>query len=127
MHATFTQALDESKDYINALDTRIEETRAILEGLLQERDDHLARTALYRKVLSPVRRIPPELVADIFIQSCPETSILPPSADNANLRLSQICSGWRKVALGTPRLWPNVTIHWKPAIPWPIFRNILKT
>lgn len=121
------ETLDESKGYISILDTRIEDARAILEGLLQERQEHITRTIAYRTILSPIRRVPPELVADIFVRTCPKTSILPPAADNTNLRLSQICSGWRKVALGTPQLWADVTIHWEPIISYPVFESILKT
>ncbi|KAJ7447286.1 hypothetical protein B0H11DRAFT_1696955, partial [Mycena galericulata] len=68
-------------------------------------------TALIRdRVKSPVRRIPSEILAEIF-KFCVKDSLLlgrDYSIDNprvAPLVLSHVCSLWRAIAIKTPRLW----------------------
>lgn len=118
------KSIDDSKDYMILLDAKITKTQAILQGLLRERDEHITKS--YRKVLAPVRRIPPEIVADVLIYSSPETSMLPPFRDEPTLQLTHICSGWRKVALRTPQLWTNVTIHW-PGFTFRVYKSVIET
>ncbi|KAJ6512389.1 hypothetical protein DFH09DRAFT_999184, partial [Mycena vulgaris] len=60
-------------------------------------------------VLAPVRRCPPELLAEIFL-CCRQNSLdaLPYTITDPNeapLLLTRVCAGWRAVALGMPRLW----------------------
>lgn len=119
-------AISESERCVLSLDAKIKDARAILEELIQERNVHATLMTSYRNALSPARRLPPEIIADIFVHSCPETSILPPSPDDYNLRISRICSGWRKVALGIPQLWSSITIHWEPEISYPAFERIIE-
>ncbi|KAJ6595071.1 hypothetical protein DFH09DRAFT_887300, partial [Mycena vulgaris] len=66
-------------------------------------------------VLSPIRRIPPEILAEIFL-NCRQNSrasefysITDPS--EAPLLLGRVCSSWRVIAHGTPRLWDALYFH----------------
>ncbi|KAJ7184891.1 hypothetical protein C8R46DRAFT_842273, partial [Mycena filopes] len=57
-------------------------------------------------VRAPIRRVPPEILAEIFHFSCrtyENTSITDVQA--APLLLGQVCSLWRAVSQNTPRLW----------------------
>lgn len=69
--------------------------------------------ATYNAALSAARRLPPELVTYIFLLCHTEPSRLLSDSKNDRfpLTLGQICSGWRKVALNTPRLWSDITVE----------------
>ncbi|KAJ7447302.1 hypothetical protein B0H11DRAFT_2082899 [Mycena galericulata] len=79
-------------------------------------------TALIRdRVKSPVRRIPPEILAEIF-KFCVKNSLLlgrDYSIDNprvAPLVLSHVCSLWRAIAIKTPRLWDLLSLSRFPKV-----------
>ncbi|KAL1739955.1 hypothetical protein HDZ31DRAFT_22192, partial [Schizophyllum fasciatum] len=62
-----------------------------------------AQIAVNRAVLAPVRRLPTEMLAEIFVAV---------AADDISFQnvhschsIVQTCSTWRTVALATPRLW----------------------
>ncbi|KAF6745000.1 hypothetical protein DFP72DRAFT_1077900 [Ephemerocybe angulata] len=62
----------------------------------------------HQAVLSPVRRLPPELVGEVFL-------LLTPTAPNHEerdklLELTTVCNLWRKAALLTHRLWNGLSI-----------------
>ncbi|KAJ7096915.1 hypothetical protein C8R44DRAFT_643845, partial [Mycena epipterygia] len=59
-------------------------------------------------VISPIRRIPHEILAEIFKICVEHSRLLHYSIDNPHLSpivLGQVCSLWRNVAINTPRLW----------------------
>jgi hypothetical protein len=61
--------------------------------------DHLA-------LLTPARRLIPEVLSEIFIQCLPSFDHLSTQTPQGTpMYLGQICSGWRAVALSTPKLW----------------------
>ncbi|KAL0953739.1 hypothetical protein HGRIS_004928 [Hohenbuehelia grisea] len=71
-----------------------------------------------RNALAPVSRLPPELLARIFLFCA-----TPPTQDDFGghsslswmKEVSHICQHWREVALGCPRLWSNISFsrpHW---------------
>lgn len=59
---------------------------------------------------SPVRRMPPEITAEIFLYLSAESSVLPSglvSGLSSPLILGQICRNWRAIALSLSRLWSS--------------------
>lgn len=77
--------------------------------------DLQAEIAGLRTLLSPSRKLAPELIAHIF-ELCIPVRELRESAIRANeapLLVAQICHGWREVALSTPQLWTRMSI-WLP-------------
>ncbi|KAK7461345.1 hypothetical protein VKT23_008523 [Stygiomarasmius scandens] len=96
-------------------------------SLQQRRSHFLCLVPIYKGVLSPLRRFPPEILAAIFIMSI-ESTLADPGIDNLEEAaesadmfkqsrsrsgpyvLIQICSFWRHVALRTPQLWNNIVI-----------------
>ncbi|KIK55599.1 hypothetical protein GYMLUDRAFT_205520, partial [Collybiopsis luxurians FD-317 M1] len=72
---------------------------------LKKKRDALKRTVdVTIALLSPVRRLPEDVLVEIFsiyidnCISCP------------TMRLSQICSFWRKIILRRPRLWASLAV-----------------
>jgi len=61
-------------------------------------------------LLSPVRRLPPELLGEIFRYCLPQ-NYHEKGAHKAVMLPSHVCKHWRDVALSTPTLWTNVVLH----------------
>ncbi|KAJ7622223.1 hypothetical protein FB45DRAFT_927280 [Roridomyces roridus] len=96
---------------LNQVDSRIGALHEELARLLMQRDDLVARMEQYKAVLSPVRRIPPEVLCEIL-------EWLPPGFQRVDYyqvaqppwRLAHICSLWRETAIGCPSLWTGLGI-----------------
>ncbi|KAJ7472641.1 hypothetical protein FB451DRAFT_1089526 [Mycena latifolia] len=94
--------VDEITDEIERLQTLINELtgkRAHLAGFI---DAHLA-------LVSPTRRLPEDVVAEIFTASLPSHRNAVMSGGESPLLLCHVCRVWRRLALLTPRLW--TTLH----------------
>ncbi|KAF9063823.1 hypothetical protein BDP27DRAFT_1231394, partial [Rhodocollybia butyracea] len=88
------------------LDLDIDHAQATLDALLHERQRVMSYVDAHKALLSPVRQIPAETLAEIFVQCLPSD---PPyglrDLTKAPLLLTTICKDWRHIALTTPRLW----------------------
>ncbi|KAF9239821.1 hypothetical protein BU15DRAFT_61745 [Melanogaster broomeanus] len=89
-----------------ALRARLEESRSCV------RDSMMAHHTL----TSSVRRIPPEVLGEIFYHCLPGTPFLTPRNAECPMVLTQVCHLWRAVAMSSPRLWSSVTIHLQKAL-----------
>lgn len=82
------------------------------------RDDDIQRTLnAIAKILSPLRRVPFEILNEIFTQAAPNSrdwhsadpchNPTSPSLDTLKLpwALTKVCSSWRRVAIDDPCLW----------------------
>lgn len=62
-------------------------------------------------LLAPIRRLPPELLVEIFSFSC-----VLPSNDltqrkiSAPYNISHVCSYWRELSISTPNLWSRISV-----------------
>ena len=68
--------------------------------------------ASQRHLGMPIRKLPSELIAAIFLLCLPRS----PSADTPNpahapLLLCHVCKAWRTIARGLPFLWRQLTLH----------------
>ncbi|KAF7302285.1 hypothetical protein MIND_00795800 [Mycena indigotica] len=65
--------------------------------------------------LSPIRRLPVEIMAEIFEQcvrvDSAKLDYFSTNSQVAPLLLLNVCSWWRKICLGSPRLWTNLTFR----------------
>lgn len=87
------------------------EPQAQISELTRQRDTKLVELASFRNILSPVRRIPVEILPEILELAClPEDGIFHSKHAIALYahNLSSVCAAWRKVALATPRLWSKL-------------------
>ncbi|KAL1734949.1 hypothetical protein EV714DRAFT_201376, partial [Schizophyllum commune] len=71
------------------------------------RDRILAQLDIQRSILAPVRRLPKELLIDIFFRVANKT---PLRSLNAAVTLSQVCAVWRAVAHGLSKLWTKLVV-----------------
>ncbi|KAJ7472644.1 hypothetical protein FB451DRAFT_1250241 [Mycena latifolia] len=94
--------VDKITDEIERMQTLINELagkRAHLTGFI---DAHLA-------LVSPARRLPEDVVAEIFTAALPSDRNSVMSGAESPLLLCHLCRAWRRLALSTPRLW--TTLH----------------
>ncbi|KAF8174577.1 hypothetical protein BJ912DRAFT_45609 [Pholiota molesta] len=108
--------LVEPQNRLTQLDSKISELEQVLETLKQERhllDDKIQQ---YHHLLSPARRLPDDMLREIFLACLPNTHNAVMDREEAPLLLGLVCSHWRLLAYSTPGLW--ATLH----IPYPALR-----
>ncbi|KAJ7670023.1 hypothetical protein DFH06DRAFT_1179833 [Mycena polygramma] len=95
----------------DALTARIGIPEATLDQLIAERDQMVERVQQYTAVLSPIRRMPLEIMCEIFSWTSPHTRRVPGSlSTGAPWYLGQISTRWREIALALPSLWSSITV-----------------
>lgn len=82
----------------------------ILDGLTRERDTARAAKLSYQALLSPVRRLLPEIIQTIFIYCLPTDRNSDMRPTEASILLGHICRHWRTLALATPEIWSALHI-----------------
>ncbi|THU92900.1 hypothetical protein K435DRAFT_780067 [Dendrothele bispora CBS 962.96] len=93
----------------------MEQRRILLQKEKRDIDEYLT---VQERVLEPIRSIPVEILAKIFIICVdnvvdPETRYYddPLSTKSVRWVLSYVCSRWRNVALTTPMMWDNIQLN----------------
>src|ERR1700734_329019 len=88
--------------------TRAQKTMAELQDQRTSLQRHIVR---YLWLLSPVRRLPLEILWEIFMFCVPDDTELSWTVrghSQAVMVPSQVCSVWRTAALSSPRLWSKI-------------------
>ncbi|KDR83129.1 hypothetical protein GALMADRAFT_58315, partial [Galerina marginata CBS 339.88] len=97
------QELAEVNSEISQLEER-------LRSLTEKRDSIQISTNRYIAILSPIRRLPPDILHEVFYH-CLSTHRNPiMAASEAPMLLTHVCSSWRTIALSSPRLWAQLHI-----------------
>ncbi|KAF8891942.1 hypothetical protein CPB84DRAFT_1683177, partial [Gymnopilus junonius] len=97
------QELSETDANIASLERQLrilEEKRKKTESLVED----------YQIILSPIRRLPNDLLHEIFYHCLPTQRNSALVASDAPILLTRICSKWRSLALSSPRLWAQLHI-----------------
>ncbi|KAF9020879.1 hypothetical protein BDZ89DRAFT_991657, partial [Hymenopellis radicata] len=88
------------------LDTIIGELQQTLEGVMVERDALAWKVEHHRLVLNPVRRLPADILREIFLFACARNTknpshfyLVPPRF------LAGVCRSWNDITVTFPRLW----------------------
>ncbi|KAI6044032.1 hypothetical protein EDC04DRAFT_2646812 [Pisolithus marmoratus] len=85
---------------------------AAFQTRLEESASHVRLSAVSHKALtSPIRRVPPEVLGEIFYHCLPTAPYVTPRDVEGPMVLTQVCRHWRAVAMSTPRLWTSMTLH----------------
>ncbi|THU90870.1 hypothetical protein K435DRAFT_246391 [Dendrothele bispora CBS 962.96] len=98
------QELQNVNEEITRLDT-------LLNALRSRREKLVSYIHKHRQLLSPIRRLPAEIIAELFTFCLPATH--PPTRDLSEppLLLTLVCKQWREIALSTPCLWSALHIY----------------
>ncbi|KAJ6605958.1 hypothetical protein B0H10DRAFT_1819972 [Mycena sp. CBHHK59/15] len=84
-------------------------TQAMLDDLTQKRDRLTNFIDAHLALVSPARRLPDDVVQDIFEAAVPPMNAVMCGTESL-LLLCQICRSWRHLALSTPRLWASLHV-----------------
>ncbi|KAJ7165459.1 hypothetical protein C8R43DRAFT_210992 [Mycena crocata] len=120
--ARFQSVVDESALELERYDAEIDRLTQVRDRLVAERTTIAAYVDRCRNVFSPVRRLPPELWAEIFDMCAPlsargftETDTYVQEMDRLSqrhlLESSQVCFHWHSICMATPRLWSTVVVN----------------
>ncbi|KAJ7151802.1 hypothetical protein C8R43DRAFT_1127440 [Mycena crocata] len=96
--------------HLASLTGEIAAMQRAINKLTTERDGLAAYVDAHRALISPVRRIPLDIIQEIFIACMPTHRNCVMSAAEAPVLLGRICSSWRSISLATPRLWSRLHI-----------------
>ncbi|KAJ7058905.1 hypothetical protein C8F01DRAFT_1147481 [Mycena amicta] len=99
---------------IRGLETRMEAATQLVDGRTISRDDEILELARslrkHRAILSPARRLPPEIICDILRYSLPDDYVSGARQSTPPWTLGHICNSWRRTALGYSVLWSFIVI-----------------
>ena len=129
------QAYDEAQARYNEIAARAEQERALFDAAERFRNEKRSQytaqeeaVSLHRGLLHPLRRVPDDILALVFMQSVSEAwnvafgeidfgledAIAPKIAERRRrlpLDLAAVCRRWRNVMLTTPGTWASIEIH----------------
>ncbi|KAJ6594652.1 hypothetical protein B0H19DRAFT_1009675 [Mycena capillaripes] len=92
------------------LDDEIAQLQMAMDKLVEERESLGAYVAAHKALISPVRRLPLEILQEIFIACLPTHRNCVMSASEPPVLLGRICGSWRAVSLSTPRIWAKLHV-----------------
>ncbi|KAL0950513.1 hypothetical protein HGRIS_007322 [Hohenbuehelia grisea] len=96
-----------SKD-LEAIDIEVPQLLAALKALHTRRTHLAGYVKRYQSVISPIRRLPAEILSEIFLlcRKGQRANIL--DTTQFPWPLTRVCSAWRSVAISTPGLWNTI-------------------
>ncbi|KIK62004.1 hypothetical protein GYMLUDRAFT_42436 [Collybiopsis luxurians FD-317 M1] len=110
--AQLKAVLVEPQQELHHLESEITRIRTVLDGLLSQKKNVKTYIDAHQALMSPIRRIPSETLAEIFRWCLPsETAYGLRSLKHAPLLLTMVCRDWRRVARETPQLWTSLHIY----------------
>ncbi|KAF7357958.1 hypothetical protein MVEN_00842400 [Mycena venus] len=95
---------------LKGLDDEIAELQKAIDKLTEERNNLSIYVDGHKALISPVRRLPLDIIEEIFVACIPTHRNCVMSASEAPVLLGRICSSWRTISLSTPRLWAKLHI-----------------
>ncbi|KAF5384664.1 hypothetical protein D9757_007487 [Collybiopsis confluens] len=108
--------LIEPQQELDRLGSEIARAQAILDDLLSKQQKVQKYFEAHRALMSPIRQLPSETLAEIFQWCLPASDVGygARSLAHAPLLLTTICRDWRRVSMETPRLWSSLHIFFPP-------------
>ncbi|KAJ7451651.1 hypothetical protein FB451DRAFT_1283886 [Mycena latifolia] len=97
------------------LDAQIDELEIVIEQLKVKRVALQSAINAHNALMAPVRRIPQDILGEIFFACLPTTHNALIDPGEAPMLLGRICKHWRSVAYLTPALWRSLHI---PSLTW---------
>ncbi|KAF9266122.1 hypothetical protein L218DRAFT_956504 [Marasmius fiardii PR-910] len=109
-------SLDDAARELERYDAEIERVRGTLRQLEEEREGLVKMMAGARGILSPVRRIPSELLLSVFSFLSESEGYSLAISDFGNVvfsptfNISRTCTFWRRIVYSTPDLWRSISV-----------------
>ncbi|KXN80809.1 hypothetical protein AN958_07245 [Leucoagaricus sp. SymC.cos] len=96
------------------LETRISHLTTIFDSLSLEQKKLETFLESHTRLLSPFRKLIPEILQEIFYHCLPTAHNAVMSNKEAPLLLGQVCGLWRQVSRTTPKLWASIHVAVTP-------------
>ncbi|KAJ7731339.1 hypothetical protein DFH07DRAFT_847509 [Mycena maculata] len=93
-----------------SLNDEIADMQRIINKLAEERDALGAYIETHKALISPLRRMPLDIIQEIFSACIPTHRNCVMSSKEPPVLLGRICRAWRAISLSTPRLWSRLYI-----------------
>ncbi|KAK7439814.1 hypothetical protein VKT23_017389 [Stygiomarasmius scandens] len=103
--------VDECQLELDNYSEEIEKLSEILTTLKRKRDELQAYRDRQTSFFSPVRKLPVEILTEIFSLCCDTGLVINDKVSASALSLSQTCSFWHRVMLSRPGLWSTSFIN----------------
>lgn len=106
-------AISKAEFDLSHRDRQISHAVALLNDLQYKRTQDEQHLKMIKGIMHPVRRIPPEILAEIFILTLPKQwqLVFKSGHRQAVLLPGQVCRIWRDISLTTPQLWSRISMH----------------
>lgn len=118
VHAeSIRRTLDGLQPKLCEYDAEIEALEETLVYLKKCRADVAHSISVYKTYLAPIRRLPLELLREIFLEACSSTFLAVPereilqTASQTPLNIASVCSYWRDICLAFPHLWTSIFVN----------------
>lgn len=97
---------------IDTLDTDLELLNDFMDQIKCKREGMQQAHAAHESMLSPIRRLPREILTEIFGLCCPSSpKQSSPREILAPFALSAVCYSWREMVVGIPKLWSQISLN----------------
>ncbi|KIK66631.1 hypothetical protein GYMLUDRAFT_111336, partial [Collybiopsis luxurians FD-317 M1] len=96
---------------LSNLESEISQLQERLKVLSFKRDRAKAYINAHRALMSAIRRLPTEILIEIFVHCLPTDSYPVRSLKEAPLLLTTVCRSWRNVAIGSAHLWNALHVN----------------
>ncbi|KAF9264539.1 hypothetical protein L218DRAFT_958248 [Marasmius fiardii PR-910] len=120
--------LNTAEKELKGYDIEINRLRETLLSLENRKERLRHRIHRYCSLLSPIHRLPAEMLTNIFKHACDETPELSLDDIPQAFLLSAVCGRWREIVNSTPFLWADLGLNtWLYCDPdFPRFMRILR-
>lgn len=89
----------------------------VIDDLTRKRDVIQRHLASYLAMLAPVRKVPYDVLRQIFVYCLPsKRTIISPAPEHAPVLLTHVCRTWRDIAFSSGELWASFGIQ--IPLPW---------
>ncbi|KAJ7741914.1 hypothetical protein B0H14DRAFT_3608238 [Mycena olivaceomarginata] len=105
--------LASAKEHVDCLDMKIKALAAIMSSLVAERDSVAKEMRVHEGMISPIRRLPTEIISRILPMTL--RPLAPLQCPEVPWYLGQITRRWRDIAIALPVLWTAFTLRPLPS------------
>ncbi|KAF7295650.1 F-box domain-containing protein [Mycena indigotica] len=104
------QYLKQPYQQLATLNTEVDRLSNLLSTTIRKRDELEKVISDHESLLSPIKRVPLDVLRLIFEHTLPDKRNAAFSDTEGPLLLSRVCRDWKRIAESTPRLWSSMHI-----------------
>jgi hypothetical protein len=105
-----TESLKVPLNELQEVEAEIQRLGKLMEAMKMKRQSIQKIINDHNSILSPVRRLSPDVLHEIFFHCLPTHHNPVMKSSESPLLLTRICSSWRAIALSSPRIWSKIHI-----------------